>query len=131
MRGWLFIIAWLIAGIAHASPCTGIDRTLTDAQKRAWAPVIARQLHVANVDVLQVFRDGDWRVIDVDTHVSDNGYLFYRSDPPHGTYVTTWAGMATEDEEASIGQWVRQNVPGIPEPLAQCFAWHVTKDRDG
>jgi hypothetical protein len=130
MRGWLVIIAWLVTGIVHATPCTGIDRTLTDVQKHAWAPVIAKQLHVANVDVLQVFRDGEWRLIYVDTHVSDNGYLFYRNDPLHGTYVNTWAGAATEDEEASIGQWVQQNVSGIPAPLAKCFAWHVTKDRD-
>jgi hypothetical protein len=72
MRKWLLVHAWLITGVVSASPCTGIDRTLTDAQKHAWAPVIAKQLHVANVDVLQVFREGDWRVIYVDTHVSDN-----------------------------------------------------------
>jgi hypothetical protein len=127
---WLLFHASLIAGAATASPCTGIDRTLTDAQKHAWAPVIATQLHVANVDVLQVFRDGDWRVIYVDTHVSDNGFLFYRNDPLHGTYVNTWAGAAMKDEEASIGQWVQQNVPGIPTRLTKCFAWHVTQDRD-
>jgi hypothetical protein len=130
MRKWLLVHAWLITGVVSASPCTGIDRTLTDAQKHAWAPVIAKQLHVANVDVLQVFREGDWRVIYVDTHVSDNGFLFYRNDPLHGTYVNTWAGAAMKDEEVSIGQWVQHNVHGIPTPLATCFAWHVTQDRD-
>jgi hypothetical protein len=130
MRRWSIVALWLIGGVAHPSPCTGIDRTLTDAQKRAWAPVIAKQLHVANVDVLQVFRDGDWRVIYVDTHVSDNGFLFYRDDPLHGTYVNAWAGAAMKDEEASIHQWVQKNVPGIPAQLAICFAWHVTQDRD-
>jgi hypothetical protein len=130
MRRWLVASAWLIAGAASASPCTGIDRTLTNAQKQAWAPVIAKQLHVERVDVLQVFRDGDWRVIYVDTHVSDNGFLFYRNDPQRGKYLTTWAGMAMQDEEASINQWALQNVPGIPAQLATCFAWHVTQDRD-
>jgi hypothetical protein len=113
----------------RASPCTGIDRALSDAQKHVWAPVVAHQLHVANVDVLQVFRDGDWRVLYVDTHVSENGFLFYRNDPLHGAYIKTWAGAAMEDEEASIDQWVRQNVPGIPPKLAKCFAWRVTQDR--
>lgn len=130
MHRWLVVNAWLIAGAVNASPCTGVDRTLTGTQKYAWAPVIAKQLHVANVDVMQVFRDGDWRVIYVDTHVSDNGFLFYRNDPLHSTYINAWAGWATKDEEASIGQWVQQNVPGIPTHLAKCFAWHVTQDRD-
>lgn len=130
MRRWLIVMTWLLGGALHASPCTGIDRTLTDAQKHAWAPAIAHQLHVANVDVLQVFRAGEWRVIYVDTHVSDNGFLFYRNDPLHRTYVKTWAGAAMKDEEASIGQWVQQNVHGIPAQLAACFAWHVTQDRD-
>lgn len=114
----------------HATPCTGIDRTLTDAQKHAWAPVIARQLKIANVDVLQSFREKSWRVIYIDTHQSDNGFLFYRDDPLQSRYITVWAGSAQSDETASIAQWVLANVPGIPSSLAQCFAWHVTQDRD-
>lgn len=131
MRKWLAMVGVAVALPLGASPCTGIDRTLTVAQKQLWAPVIAKQLKIANAVVLQSFRAGTWRVIYVDTQVSDPGFLFYRDDPLHSTYITVWAGSAMADEQASIDHWVQANVPGIPPKLAQCFAWHVTQDRAG
>jgi hypothetical protein len=131
MRRWLSMLFLTVALPVSATPCTGIDRTLTAAQKHTWAQAIATQMNLPSVDVLQVFRDGSWRVIYIDTHRSDNGFLFYRDDPSRSHYVTVWAGMAQANEESSIEQWVHANVPGIPSALAQCFAWHVTQDRGG
>jgi hypothetical protein len=113
-----------------ATPCVNVDRTLTAVQKQAWAPSIARQLHVPGVGVLQVFHQGDWRIIYIDTHRSDNAFLFYRGEPQQGRYINLWAGVAQADEEASITQWTQTNVQGIPPDLAQCFAWYVTQHRD-
>lgn len=131
MRKLLALLCWVVVlPLSAGTPCSTIDRTLTVAQKQAWAPSMAKQLQVTDVDVLQVFRQDNWRVIYVDTHRSDNGFLFYRDDPRHSRYVTVWAGSAEAGEQASIEQWVRAHVPGIPSTLAQCFAWHVTQHRD-
>ncbi|GLQ96754.1 hypothetical protein GCM10007863_11740 [Dyella mobilis] len=124
------VLGMVLALPAAATPCTSIDRILTPQQKQAWAPVIARQLRVARVDVLQVFRLDHWRIVYVDTHRSDNGFLFYREDPLDSRYIATWAGAAQPGEEASITQWTQTNAPGIPEALAQCFGWYVTQHRD-
>jgi hypothetical protein len=130
MRNVLAALAFTAVMPLYATPCTGIDQALTTAQKQTWSPVIAKQLKVGNVDVLQVFHLDPWRIIYVDTHRSDNGFLFYRDDPLRSRYITIWAGYAQPDEEASIAQWTSTNVRGIPAALAQCFAWYVTQHRD-
>jgi len=113
-----------------ATPCEGVDRSLPNDRKAALAPAIAKQLHSKRVDVLQSFRDGNWQIIYVDTHDSDNGFLFYSHDPMRNHYVTVWGGVALGDEETEIRTWTLKNAPGIPLKLAKCFAWHVTNDRD-
>ena len=94
-------------------------------------PEIAKQLGMSNVDVLQSFELNGWSIINVDTHQSDQAFLFYAHDPLTSRYVTLWSGGAARDEEESIRSWVVQNAHGIPARLARCFAWHVTKDRGG
>src|SRR5271168_3585878 len=85
---------------AHAvSPCDGVDRGLTAAQQSAWAPEVAKQLSVSNVDVLQSFRVDGWSIIYVDTHQSDEAFLFYARDPPTSHYITLWSGAAASNEE--------------------------------
>jgi len=113
-----------------ASPCGGVDRSLTNDRKAILAHGIARQLHVQSVDVLQSFRAGGWTIIYVDSHDADEAFLFYSHDPLTGSYITLWSGAATRDEEQAIKKWTLKNAPGIPQKLANCFAWHVTKDRD-
>jgi hypothetical protein len=113
-----------------ARPCDGIDRGLTNARKLALAPALAKQLQVSDVDVLQSFTALGWSIIYVDTHQSDPGFLFFSGDPLSSHYVTLWGGAATKDEEQNIRNWALKNVPGIPQDLASCFAWHVTRDRD-
>lgn len=115
---------------ANASPCNGVDRSLSSNRKLALAPKIAKELYVASVDVLQSFRSHGWSIIYVDTHESDETFLFYPGDPMTARYVTLWGGAATIYEEGEIEKWVLKNVPKIPRKLARCFAWHVTHDRD-
>ena len=116
--------------MAYASPCDGVDRTLTDAHKQQLAPVIAKQIKVRSVDVLQSYRDDKWHIIYVKTHVTENAFIFFKSDPLKNQYLVAWGGRADPDEEADIAKWVKQKAKGIPPKLAKCFAWHVTKDRD-
>ena len=120
----------LISLAASASPCDGIDRTLPDARKLELAPVIAKQIKVRAVEVLQSYREQDWHIIYAKTQVSDNAFIFFKSDPFKSQYLVAWGGKADPDEEAEIAKWVKTKAKGIPPKLAQCFAWHVTKDRD-
>lgn len=120
----------VIASFAYASPCNGVSRHLSAKTRAALAPVIAKQLDVPVVDVLQSFRLGHWRVIYVDTHQADEAFLFFSGDPIVSHYVTIWSGAATKSEEKGIKEWVLKNAPGIPRQLAICFAWHVTTERD-
>jgi hypothetical protein len=116
-----------------ASPCDGVDRSLPNERKAALAPQIAKQLakqlDTAKVDVLESFQFRGWSIIYVDTHVSDETYLFYAHDPFTSRYITLWGGAAANFEETEIRNWTLKNAPGIPPKLASCFAWHVTKDR--
>jgi hypothetical protein len=109
-----------------ATPCTGVDRSVTNQQKSAVAPQIAKQLGAKTVDVLQSFRAGGWSIFYVDTHQSDEAYVFYAKDPQHSRYITLWSGAARLDEGEEIKEWTLKNAPGIPGNLANCFAWHVT-----
>lgn len=134
MRSTQFIFSLLGGSLlslaASAAPCDGIDRTLTDARKTELAPVIAKQIKVKAVDVLQSYREGTWHIIYAKTHVTDNAFIFFKADPLKSPYVVAWGGQARPDEEKDIARWVNSKAKGIPPMLAKCFAWHVTKDRD-
>ena len=132
MRQFIFAMLALASLSACASepPCASVSRSLSAVQKQALSSVIAKQLEMPSVDVLQSFKLGEWSIIYVDTHHSDEVFLFYTHDPLISLYVTMWSGGAARDEEESIRSWTVQNAPGIPAQLASCFAWHVTKDRD-
>jgi len=129
------VVLFLFMGIATqpawpASPCDNVDRNLTYGSKAALAPVIAKQLHTKKIDVLQAFRFDGWTILYVNTHYSDETFLFYPHDPLHTRYVTMWSGAARIDETQNMTDWTLKSAPGIPPKLAGCFAWHVTKDRD-
>ena len=112
------------------SPCDTVSRDLPSERKAVLAPEIAKQLNVKSVDVLQSFKLGSWQIIYVNTHESDEPFLFYSGDPLKTRYVTMWSGAARMDEEQEIRAWTLKNAPGIPRRLASCFARHVTKSRD-
>jgi hypothetical protein len=119
-----------VSAARAVSPCDGVDRSLTVEHRSAWAPEIAKQLSVSSVDVLQSFRVDGWNIIYVDTHQSDEVFIFYARDPLTSHYITSWSGAAASNEEETIKDWTLKNAPNIPLKLASCFAWHVTKDRD-
>jgi hypothetical protein len=124
------IMSFLTQPAWSVSPCDNVDRSLTDTSKTVLAPVIASQLHAKKVDVLQSYRFDGWTILYVNSHDSDETFLFYSHDPLHTRYITMWGGAAAWNEEQSIRKWTLKNAPGIPRKLASCFAWHVTSDRD-
>jgi hypothetical protein len=123
-------LALFVPAVAHATPCDGVDRTLSDARKSQLAPVIARQMKIESADILQSYKYAGWYIIYVNTHVSDEAFLFFGGDPLQSKYLTAWGGAAAVFEGPQIRRWVFKNAKGIPTKLASCFAWHVTKDRD-
>jgi len=110
------------------APCSGVDRSLSADRKTALAPIVAKQLKVPTVDVLQSFAFGGWSVIGVATHQSDDAYLFYARDPADSTYVTLWSGAAAPGEQSDIRTWVLTHAKGVPPALATCFSRYVTHD---
>ena len=119
-------ISWV-----HATPCDGVGRGLTANRKAKLATAIKKQLELKSVDVLQSFQKEGWTIVYVDTHISDEPYLFYASDPIQALHpVTQWSGAAMIFETSAIEHWVFDNAPGIPQSLASCFAWEVTLNHD-
>ncbi|HVT98900.1 MAG TPA: hypothetical protein VHE33_15450, partial [Acidobacteriaceae bacterium] len=110
--------------------CSGVDRTLSKERAEAFEPSVARQLRAKQVDIMQSFRFRGWSILYVDPHQSEEVFVFYSSNPMRTNYVTLWSGAAREDEQDQIRAWTIKNAPGIPHALANCFAWHVTRDRD-
>ena len=119
-------MAWV-----RSSPCDGVNRSLTDSRKLQLAHAIARQKKLKTVAVYQSFSDANWSIIYVGTPVSDNGYFFYSGDPLVAAHpINVWGGAAMAFETTDIAKWVSSKVKGIPTRLANCFAWHVTLNRD-
>lgn len=112
------------------NPCSSVDRRLATDRAKALGPVVAKHLGMKHANISKSFRFGGWTILNVSTDESDDAYVFYSHDPMRSQkYVTLWGGTAREDEEQEIRAWTLKNAPGIPDTLARCFAWHVTKER--
>jgi hypothetical protein len=130
VKGVIFALAvggaLLCGQRATAAPCSGIDRPIDAARKAQLAIPIATQLKSDHVTVLKYMAVKDWSIVYVETPDSDPPFVFFRGDPSNTRYVTLWSGAATIHEEQDIKRWAMNNAPGIPRPLAACFAWYVT-----
>ena len=131
----IFIITLtLYVSLAHAktpSPCEGINQNLSKKEKLEFSKPVATQLKkdvkdIKNAEILKSFRYKKWQILFVNTHVSDEVYLFYSGNPITNSYLTLTAGAATRDEEEETYKWVINHAKGIPPKLARCFSWHIT-----
>ena len=143
LPAWCVFLSLLLGlPAALAGPCDSIDRALPAARKALFAPAVERHLNrqqgplidqkilIAPSDILNVFRSGDWHIVHVDNHFTDEPFLFYRRSPEHSeAYSLVWAGAARQDEAPATQAWVEKWMPGIPRPLASCFAWYVSRGR--
>lgn len=122
------VLASVTATQACGSPCNAVNQVLTARRKAVLEPVIAAQLGVRSVRVLESLQAARWDILYVQTPATDGAFLFYSNNPATHRYTTLWGGAARKDEENSIRNWVQRNAKGIPDRLATCFAWHVTND---
>jgi hypothetical protein len=112
------------------SPCDSVDRRLNSSEASKLRIELGHQLNVDNVEVLQSFKSLGWTILYVTPDNADPAFLFYSENPVNHHFLTLWSGGAKPDEEQVISSWIKESAKGIPDSLAQCFAWHVTKDRD-
>ena len=111
----------------NATPCDDVDRSLTAKRQTQLELAIAREQGRKKVRISESFKRDGWLILFTDAGEGDEPYLFYSGDPVKGARpVTAWSGAATIFETSEISQWVKKNVTGIPDSLANCFAWHVT-----
>jgi hypothetical protein len=129
MRFTFLLLFFLITTSAIANPCSKIDRSLSESRKRALTPIIAKQLNLEKVEILESYRYHGWCIIYVDIFISDRAFLFFKGDLLNNHYIDLWAGEAFSYEEQSVKEWVTKSIKGIPKELASCFAWHITHER--
>lgn len=115
--------------VGAKSPCEDFSLRLSSAQKKSWSEAIAKQLRAPSADMLAAFGSKRWRIVYVDTHQSDEVFLFYSNTPTNSRYVNMWSGAAMRSEGPTLEEWLLNSVPGIPKELASCFAWYATVGR--
>ena len=108
-------------------PCKHVNRELTASDQAQLELALAKNLQIPNVEVYSRLSIGKWLVIHSNVSPGDPTYGFYSSDPlKGGKPVAFWSGGAPFFEVGDIAKWASDNVPGVPEELAECFAWSVT-----
>jgi hypothetical protein len=130
MRIQSLIIHALATGFANATPCDGIDRSLSKARKGELASALALQLHAENVRVLESLHFGSWYIIFAQPPASDAAHLIFSAEPTNSRYLALFAGAVRSDEGAEIQHSLGSNANGMPKKLANCFVWHLTVERD-
>jgi hypothetical protein len=111
----------------NATPCTGVDRRLTARQQAQLETAIEKQQKLEKITVFALFRSDGWSVVFSNASVGDSPYFFYSKNPIKDAQpLAIWSGAATIFETSEVAEWAKKNAPGIPEQLANCFAWHVT-----
>jgi TctA family transporter len=116
--------------VANAKmPCDRIKQQLSIDRQKFLQTSVAKQLNASTVELLAAFASGGWSVLYVDTHQSDEVFLFYSTDPANTSFLNMWSGAAMRNEAPAIESWAIKSTPGIPKALAGCFAWYATAGR--
>ena len=123
-------ILFLVSSSSISGEWKDIDKKLPPNWKTRLAPIIAKQLQLKKVAVVECFRFNNWSIIHVGTFIDDDRFLFYKGDPFKTSPVTEWGGAAASHETEEIKSWVVSNAKGIPNRLASYFAWRVTIGHD-
>lgn len=124
----LAVLALLAASSAPAlagDPCAGIDTTLTDARRAAYAPIVAgttaAHVKAADVTVGHYLAGGGWIVVGAFVPVADGeGYSFFERVDDKLHFRDVWGGVAERSEAGEVAAWAQGL--GAPAGLSRCFA---------
>lgn len=118
----LLAVAAMLPLRVAADACAGVDRALSDEDKSSLVAVVARQLQLRGVKLLQSWRSESWQVLHIAARDADNSFVFFAGDPRSERYRDAIGEFALPEGEAAIRHWLQQNLKGIPAPLAACVA---------
>lgn len=107
---------------AAADACAGVDRGLNDEDRAGLGAVVARQLQLRGVKLLQALRSESWLVLHIAARDADNSYVFFAGDPHSERYRDAIGEFALPEGEAAIRRWLQENLNGMPPPLVACVA---------
>lgn len=107
-----------------ASPCKGVDTTLTEQRKSDYAALIAdaldQDIMPSKVSVMDFMQSGTWAVVYAEVPVADPGYFFFDFSSGKAEFKDVWGGIAEKSEAAEIAKWARDL--GTNKTIASCFA---------
>jgi hypothetical protein len=135
MRTFLLLITVFVSTLNFpetsdaSAPCEGVTQKFSAERKSALEFAAARQLNISSASLIKSFSVNSWFIVYIDTHQSDEAFLFYSDDPTRVAYLNIWSGAAMRTETSSLEAWALRNTPGIPSRLASCFAWYATNGR--
>ncbi|NGN45047.1 hypothetical protein G6N74_28735 [Mesorhizobium sp. CGMCC 1.15528] len=112
-----------------ASPCNGVDTTLTAQRKSDYANLVAKSLDQniipSKVSIQGFMQSGTWTVVYAEVSVADPGYFFFDSSSGRPAFKDVWGGMADEGDGPEITKWAKKL--GANNAIASCFADTVTE----
>lgn len=83
-----------------------------------------------HVDILDHFKEKEFSISYIETTNADEAFLFYDKNELVNNFIVIWSGAAKASEKKDIEKWAKDNVTGIPDNLAQCFAWYAVYRHD-
>lgn len=116
IRAFCFLM--LVASSASATPCDGVDRSLSESRKSQLASIISTKLNVEPVDILQSYRYLNWHVVYINNHGANKGILYFHDESKQSTYLTIWGGNEMREGK----KVVLSNANIIPSKLVGCIA---------
>ncbi|MDD5299330.1 MAG: hypothetical protein PHD65_02430 [Gallionella sp.] len=115
----------LVTCTALASPCDGVDTSLSESRKNQLASVIPKKFNIESTEILQSYQYLHWHVIYINNHGNDKGFLYFYDNPMQNIYLTVWDGSVT-NEESEIKKFILSNAKIIPSKLRVCIE-HATR----
>lgn len=113
-----------------ATPCAGVDRSLTKQNKADYASLIAKSLESkvkpANVEIDAALRSGTWTVVYASTPIADPGYFFFDNSSGVQVFKDVWGGIADDGDGPILIKWAKDL--GANKEIASCFSHVVMSD---
>lgn len=114
-----------------ARPCDGLERSVPDAKRRQLEAAMSDHLKRGEVRVRAVLAIDGWYAVSPRAlrGVVAPYYFFGDAKDRGRAPVAEWYGPTAIYKTSERAQWVMNNAKGIPDRLANCFAWSVSFDK--